>query len=447
MANPPPPYDNIAGISRTVMKDNAQESIVNYNGNARPGEIVVNLTNNDVYIGNTNSNLNLLVIGGGSGNSEPAGPVGAIQYNSGGNLFGGTANVMVSGTGVSVVGNVTAGNIVANTIVGNGTGNVYVTGNLLPSVGTFNLGLPTVPWLESYFGPQSITILDSTGNIDNSVVIENIAANLTIGTTGFTINQFGTTDPIFRIEALTGQIFSNAQTIIANVNNSSNATSGSLQTAGGAGIAKNLYVGGNITTGNLTVSGTSNLSSNANVKITGGTSGQALTTNGSGNLSWTSVGSVTTARGQFWSNVTQTVASVDTEYKFTFNNYALNSNVVLGSGASNSRIIINQTGIYNIQFSAQIDKTTGGGTTSTAYIWFKKNGTAVPDSSGFFSLDNTIQVIQTWNILANVTTAGDYYEIAYAGSSTHFDFPTLPGNVTIGYPASPSIIVTVTPVG
>ena len=51
MANPPPPYSDITGISRTVMKDNAQETIANYDGNARPGEMVVNLLNNDVYIG------------------------------------------------------------------------------------------------------------------------------------------------------------------------------------------------------------------------------------------------------------------------------------------------------------------------------------------------------------------------------------------------------------
>jgi hypothetical protein len=455
MASPPPPYENITGISRTVMKDNAQVTIENYNGNARPGEIVVDQLNNNVYIGNTNGNLNLLVIGGGSGNSEPAGPVGAIQYNSGGNLFGGTANVTVSGTGVSVVGNVTAGNIVANTIVSNGTGNIYITGNLLPSVGTLNLGLPTVPWQDAYFGPQSITILDATGNIGNSVVIENIAANIVIGTTGFTINEFGTSNPIFRIEALTGQLFSNAKTIIQNTTNADNTfNQGALQVKGGGSVVKDFYVGGNIygtgniTGGNLTISGTSNLGSNANVKITGGSNGQSLTTDGAGNLSWTTQGSgnVATARGQFWSNVTQTVASANTEYRFSFNNYDANSNVVLGSGASNSRIIINQTGIYNIQFSAQIDKT-GSGSNSTAYIWFKRNGIAVPSSAGFFTLDNTIQAVQTWNILANVTTAGDYYEIAYAGSSTNFDFPTLPGNVTVGYPASPSIIVTVTPVG
>ena len=157
-------------------------------------------------------------------------------------------------------------------------------------------------------------------------------------------------------------------------------------------------------------------------------------------------GAVTPAYGQFWSNVTQTVASPDTEYRFTFNNYDANSNVTLGTGASNSRIIINQTGIYNIQFSAQIDKAPVGSSTATSTIWFKKNGTAVPDSAGFLTIDNAIQDVLTWNILANVANVGDYYEIAYAANRTYVSFPTIAGNVTVGYPVSPSVIVTVTPV-
>jgi len=154
-----------------------------------------------------------------------------------------------------------------------------------------------------------------------------------------------------------------------------------------------------------------------------------------------------TAYGQFWSNTSQTVASANTEYRFTFNNSDASDNIQLGTGAANSRIIINQTGLYNIQFSAQVDKALGGGTTAKSTIWFKKNGTAVPDSAGFVTLDQNLQVVQSWNILANVTTPGDYYEIAYAASSTVFSFPTIPENATYGAPASPSIIVTVTPVG
>ena len=55
----PPPYTNITGISRAVMKDNGQETLSNYNGNARPGEIVADLTTNPplLYVGNNAGQL------------------------------------------------------------------------------------------------------------------------------------------------------------------------------------------------------------------------------------------------------------------------------------------------------------------------------------------------------------------------------------------------------
>ena len=57
MANPPPPYDDLTGISRTVMKDNAQESVANYNGNARPAEMTVDVNTNEIFIGNATGAL------------------------------------------------------------------------------------------------------------------------------------------------------------------------------------------------------------------------------------------------------------------------------------------------------------------------------------------------------------------------------------------------------
>ena len=144
MANPPPPYDDITGISRTVMKDNAQETIADYNGNARPGEMVVNLLNNDIYIGNTNGGLTLISTASGSGNGVPAGPVGAVQINAGGNLFGGTANLtFVNNT-------LTAGNVIP------AADNVYFLGNA------------TNRWANIWLGPGTLYITDS-----------NVAANTT----------------------------------------------------------------------------------------------------------------------------------------------------------------------------------------------------------------------------------------------------------------------------
>ena len=89
MANPPPPYTDITGITRTVMKDNAQETVTNYNGNARPGEMTVNPNTGNIYLGNVDGNLNLVISGSGANlylgparmsNTVPAGFY-AMYYN------------------------------------------------------------------------------------------------------------------------------------------------------------------------------------------------------------------------------------------------------------------------------------------------------------------------------------------------------------------------------
>ena len=144
MANPPPPYANISGITRTIMKDNQEESIANYDGNARPGELVVDLNNNNIYIGNTDGNLNLINTGGGSGNADPSGPVSSVQLNAGGNLFTGSANL-----------------IFAN--------NTLTTGNIIPAADNiYFLGDSTHRWANIWVGPGTIYITDS-----------NVASNLT----------------------------------------------------------------------------------------------------------------------------------------------------------------------------------------------------------------------------------------------------------------------------
>ena len=66
MANPPPPYSDVTGISRAVMKDNAQADIVDYNGNARPSELVVSQSDQTIYVGNTNGNLNKVIQSSGT---------------------------------------------------------------------------------------------------------------------------------------------------------------------------------------------------------------------------------------------------------------------------------------------------------------------------------------------------------------------------------------------
>jgi hypothetical protein len=293
--------------------------------------------------------------------------------------------------------------------------------NIIPSEdNTFTIGSPEYRWQSIHIGPGTIFVTDQTLGtdagltVDNGVLQINGANQLQVGQLKFVDNTIESTTPDIDIEigitASTANLVLNRNTVMA--------------------------------TGK-----TFNLGSNANVIITGGSNGQSLTTDGAGNLSWTTVSAVAPTYGQFYSTVTQTVPVVNTEYKFNFNSTDFSNNVVLGPGGNPSRIIINKIGIYNIQFSAQVDKAASGATTASAYIWFKKNGTAIPHSTGFITLDQNLQVVQSWNILVNVTTPGDYYEIAYAANSTVFSFPVIPANGVVGSPASPSIIVTVTPVG
>jgi hypothetical protein len=82
------------------MKDNAQETLVNYNGNARPGEIVADLTVDPptLYIGNNQGQLTLLNSGGGSYGNTQVG-----QYLAAG-LVG---NIIPSGNSTHSLGNLT----------------------------------------------------------------------------------------------------------------------------------------------------------------------------------------------------------------------------------------------------------------------------------------------------------------------------------------------------
>ena len=68
-----------------------------------------------------------------------------------------------------------------------------------------------------------------------------------------------------------------------------------LNTIGGLSVGSNVNIvidsDTNANFANLTVSSVSNLGPVGNVKITGGTNGYVLQTDGSGNLSWTTSGS------------------------------------------------------------------------------------------------------------------------------------------------------------
>ena len=78
---------------------------------------------------------------------------------------------------------------------------------------------------------------------------------------------------------------------------------------------------------------------------------------------------VTTRYGYFYDTTTQTAAVINTAYGMTFDSTGLSRGVTVGTPTS--RIYVDRPGLFNIQFSAQLYKTTGG--VGLLFIWLRHN--------------------------------------------------------------------------
>lgn len=114
------------------------------------------------------------------------------------------------------------------------------------------------------------------------------------------------------------------------------------------------------------------------------------------------------------------------------------------SVVSDSRITMAKAGIYNIQFSAQLDKTDSGD--DTVQIWLRKNGNNVANTNTETTLvGNAGKHVAAWNFVVQAS-AGDYYEIAWHSADTAVFINYIAAASTPTRPAIPSVIVTVTQV-
>ena len=144
-----------------------------------------------------------------------------------------------------------------------------------------------------------------------------------------------------------------------------------------------------------------------------------------------------TAHGSYFDTTTQANPVANAVNLFTYNSVVTQQAVT--RGVPTSRIYVAQTGIYNFQFSAQLDKT--GGAASAVYIWPRINGVNVPDSATKIVIDGpNSEIVAAWNFVL-VMQANDYFELAWEAADTNVVIPyvTASGNI----PAIPSIILTV----
>lgn len=142
--------------------------------------------------------------------------------------------------------------------------------------------------------------------------------------------------------------------------------------------------------------------------------------------------------GSFYDTTTQTAAAINTAYAFTYNSTDLSQGVYIGSPTS--RVYVDRPNVYNIQFSAQLDKATGG--IGLFWVWLRKNGTDVPNSATQIRIQgNNAETVAAWNFLLQMN-AGDYFELMWSVDTTDIQIASFAAAAPV--PAVPSIILTVT---
>lgn len=142
--------------------------------------------------------------------------------------------------------------------------------------------------------------------------------------------------------------------------------------------------------------------------------------------------------GSFYDTTTQTAAAINTAYAMTFNTTDLSQGVTRGTPTS--RIFVDRPNVYNVQFSAQLDKTAGG--VALAWVWLRKNGVNVPDSAGQIRIQgNNAEILAAWNYVIQLN-AGDYIELMWEVDDTSVIL--LAEAASAVHPSIPSVILTVT---
>jgi len=142
--------------------------------------------------------------------------------------------------------------------------------------------------------------------------------------------------------------------------------------------------------------------------------------------------------GAFHSTQTQTAAAINTAYPMTLNATDLSFGVY--TGTPNSRIYIDTEGIYNFQFSAQLDKTSGG--VGLVFIWVRVNGIDIPNSATQIRIQgNNAETVAAWNFVLPLN-AGDYFELTWSTDDTSCQI--LASAASAPHPGIPSLILTVT---
>jgi uncharacterized coiled-coil protein SlyX len=141
---------------------------------------------------------------------------------------------------------------------------------------------------------------------------------------------------------------------------------------------------------------------------------------------------VTGSFGAFYDTTTQS-GSAGVAYSMKLNNTDISDGVII-SGSGGIKVLA--AGTYDLQFSAQVLADTGA---DTLWIWLKKNGTNVPDTSTKLVLRNNEADVAAWNFVVSAN-ANDVFELAWQSNGGHTKL--FAEAAASNYTAIPSVIAT-----
>ena len=336
---------------------------------------------------NLGANGNVRITGGLSGQ--------VLTTNGSGNLSwstpasGGASNMIANGTS----------NVVAPTT--NGVIQSYVNGNLVWYVNASNFAMATTLLAGNGANINGNVNLNPTGAIGQSINLNGptkvAVANMSI--TGGTAGQVLTTNGS-NVLSWTTVSGGTSNTIVNGTSNVRIGTANGAVTIAASGttmvvvsntvvtmtnvsvgsnvVTNNLNANVNITTANLTVSDLTNLGEVGNVTITGGSNGQFLKTDGTGNLDWAPVSVSTISNGNSSVSIAASNANVVTSVNGRVISTASNSAVTFfGANALIDPVVIssnNAHGGANFAGIMQMTNSSAGATNPNKFIRLNSTG-------------------------------------------------------------------------
>ncbi len=144
--------------------------------------------------------------------------------------------------------------------------------------------------------------------------------------------------------------------------------------------------------------------------------------------------------GVFVKTTDQSPAATNTEYLLTFDSTEISNGVSIGTPTS--RIVVPASGLYRLDANLQL--TSGSSSAKNVWVWFKKNGTAIPNSARLVTSDLNNGYIPLAMQEPVSLAANDYIELAFASDSTAVTVDNVAA--TAFAPAAPAVILSVTQV-